>query len=305
VDTRSEWRTFAGDEGGDDPSRVGDAGNPLLGSNYLETSISGQDGRTGLARDLQRAQSRMHSQANGKTSTVALSAAFGRIAEKFDAMQLPRAVLMRAQHVYKIADEKKVVRGKNDKAIIAACIIFACRDAGANRSFQEVCKVTKVSKKELGQVFVLVKAAVQEEQGKDGRGVAGQSNVQNSAEGLLGRFCNYLDLGNMVYNAAKHIVVQASSKSAIDGRSPVSIAAGVLLFACVLFEKSTTAKDIARVADVSESTIKLQVYLGIVPCLADYYPFRSICKKVAVKLDEVIRPEWVKSSQKLIIASQR
>jgi len=173
-------------------------------------------------------------------------------------MQLPRAVLMRAQHVYKIADQKKVVRGKNDRAIIAACIIFACRDAGANRSFQEVCKVTKVSKKELGQVFVLVKGAVQEEQVKDGLGVmAGLSNTQNSAEGLLGRFCNYLDLGNVIFNVANHIVVQASSKSAIDGRSPVSIAAGVLLFTCVLFEKSVTAKDITKVADVSESTIKL------------------------------------------------
>jgi transcription initiation factor TFIIB len=30
VDTRSEWRTFSNDDqGGDDPSRVGDAGNPL------------------------------------------------------------------------------------------------------------------------------------------------------------------------------------------------------------------------------------------------------------------------------------
>ena len=173
-------------------------------------------------------------------------------------MQLPRAVLMRAQHVYKIADEKKVVRGKNDKAIIAACIIFACRDAQANRSFQEVCKITKVSKKELGHVFVLIKAAVQEEQAREGRGVvAGISNTQNSAEGLLGRFCNYLDLGNVVFTTAKHIVIQASAKAAIDGRSPVSIAAGVLMFACILLGNPVTAKDIAKVADVSESTIKL------------------------------------------------
>ena len=198
-----------------------------------------------------------------------------RLAGKHRPLLCPRAVLMRAQHVYKIADEKKVVRGKNDKAIIASCIIFATRDAGANRTFQEVCKVLKVSKKELGQVFGLVKAAVQEEQVKEGRGViGGLSNTQNSTEALLGRFCNYLDLGNIIYNAAKHIVVEASFKSAIDGRSPVSIAAGVLLFTCVLFEKSMTAKDIVRVADVSESTIKL------------------ICKMIAMKLDEVIRPEW-------------
>lgn len=39
VDTRSEWRTFSNDDqGNDDPSRVGDGGDPLLG-NTLETVI--------------------------------------------------------------------------------------------------------------------------------------------------------------------------------------------------------------------------------------------------------------------------
>ncbi len=49
IDTRSEWRTFA-NEDGDDPSRVGAASNPLLDgiNEQLESRIGYRDGGTGL-----------------------------------------------------------------------------------------------------------------------------------------------------------------------------------------------------------------------------------------------------------------
>lgn len=101
-----------------------------------------------MSRDLQRAQNRAnaHNQ-NGRTSTANLQAAFSRIAEKCDVMQLGSSITTRSQHVYKIADEKKVIKGKAENVVIAACIIFACRDSGANRSFAEVSKALHVTKK--------------------------------------------------------------------------------------------------------------------------------------------------------------
>jgi transcription initiation factor TFIIB len=47
------------------------------------------------------------------------------------------------------------------------------------------------------------------------------------------------------------------AKTAIDGRSPVSIAAAVLFFTSTLFEQKVTARQIYEIANVSESTIKL------------------------------------------------
>lgn len=237
---------------------MGDAGNPLLGANALDTMISGRDGNSGMSRELQRAQNRANNIGGKANNTVALQAAFSRIAEKCDLMQLPHAVASRAQHVYKIADDKRVIRGKSEPAVIAACIIFACRDAGADRSFAEICKAMRVTKKELSQVFTIVKSAVVEERAKTGAKItAGTASLADSVEGLLGRLCNYLDLGNLIYNAAKHIAVSAAKKTTIDGRSYTSIAAGVLYFTCVLFERSTTTKEICEVAEVSEATIKL------------------------------------------------
>ncbi|ORY33050.1 putative transcription initiation factor iib [Naematelia encephala] len=274
VDTRSEWRTFAGDENGDDPSRVGDAANPLLGG-HLDTKISSQDGRTGLARDLQRAQSRANAQTNGKTNLVALSAAFQRIAEKCEVMNIPRNIVQRAQHVYKLADERRVIKGKNDAALIAACIIFATRGTSATRSFNEVLKVVKVSKKELGQTFLHLKAALANEQiGGADKGTMGASSTSDTVEGQLARYTNFLDIGNAIYNAAKFVAARGESRNGVAGRSPISIAAGVLWFSCILFESSIQPKEIAKIAEVSESTFKL------------------ICKNLASSLDEVIRPEW-------------
>lgn len=103
---------------------------------------------TGMSQTLQRAQNRANAHnSNGRTSIANLQSAFGRISEKCDVMQLGSNITTRAQHVYKIADEKKVLKGKNESVIIAACIIFACRDGGANRSFTEVCKALNVTKK--------------------------------------------------------------------------------------------------------------------------------------------------------------
>ena len=59
IDTRSEWRTFADDDNGDDPSRVGAASNPLLKGSQLDTIISGKDNYTGKSKELSRTQTKV------------------------------------------------------------------------------------------------------------------------------------------------------------------------------------------------------------------------------------------------------
>lgn len=118
--------------------------------------------------------------------------------------------------------------------------------------------------------------------------------MTDTVEGLLGRYVNYLDLGNAVFSNAKYISVQAASKTEIHGRTYPSIAAGVLYLTCVLFEKRLGAKDLAEVAGVTDSTIKLYV-AGPVHGHGIVADINRICKKVAARLDSVIKPEWVSS----------
>ncbi|KAN0140359.1 Cyclin-like protein [Lactarius tabidus] len=251
VDTRSEWRTFANDEG-DDPSRVGAASDPLMeGMEQLDTIIGFKDGGTGIARELQRAATRSQ---NSRSERNLLSA-FRDISSWCDQFSLPKTISDIAKQLYKRADEEKLLRGKPLDAVIAACIFIACRQAHVPRTFREICNLTHVSKKVLGQCYKALEQAFNLTPGSSAArsGAAGVAGPED----LLVRYCNHLDLPPHVQAICKDIIVAAREHGIADGRSPVSIAGGAIYFACLLLGVSKAVKDISLVAGVSEGTIKL------------------------------------------------
>lgn len=150
VDTRSEWRTFSNDDqGNDDPSRVGDAANPLLNGAQLQTSISFGDGGSGRSRELHRAQNK----ATHDKSTKGLLAAYKEIGAFCDAINIPKNVSDTAKHLFKLVDDAKAFKGKPQDVLAAGCIFIACRQCQVPRTFREVFAVTKVAKKEIGRIF--------------------------------------------------------------------------------------------------------------------------------------------------------
>lgn len=262
VDTRSEWRTFANDEG-DDPSRVGAATNSLLdGMEQLDTLISDRDGRTGMARDLQRIASKS---AAGKAERNLLTA-FHQISNMCDSYSLPRNISDTAKQLYKRADDEKLLRGKSVDAIIAACIFIACRQAHVPRTFREICQLTSVPKKTIGQCYKTLEQAFSLTPGAAPTGPNANNTVNQSmagsapgtsAEDLLVRYCNHLELPVPIQRACSEITAEARNLAIADGRSPVSIAGGAIYFTSYLFGVPKTAKEVSAVAGVSESTIKL------------------------------------------------
>ena len=151
VDTRSEWRTFANDDqGNDDPSRVGDGANPLLNGSQLSTSIAFGENRSG--HDLHRA----HGRANADKSTKDLLQAYQAIGFHCEAIGIAKNVADTAKHLYKMVDDKKASKGKSQDAIVAGCIFIACRQCGVGRTFREIYALTKVSKKDIGKTFKML-----------------------------------------------------------------------------------------------------------------------------------------------------
>jgi len=251
VDTRSEWRTFANDEG-DDPSRVGAASDPLLeGIEQLDTVISFRDGGSGIARELQRAASRSQ---NSRAERNLLTA-FRDISNWCDQFSLPKTISDIAKQLYKRSDEEKLLRGKPLEAVIAACIFIACRQAHVPRTFREICNLTHVSKKTLGQCYKALEQAFNLTPGASAHATSASSTT--GPENLLVRYCNHLDLPPNVQSICGDIIVAARKHGIADGRSPVSIAGGAIYFTCHLLGKVKSVRDISAVAGVSESTIKL------------------------------------------------
>ncbi|RRT80802.1 hypothetical protein BHE74_00006887 [Ensete ventricosum] len=166
VDETSEWRTFANESGDNDPVRVGGPTNPLLADGGLSTVISKPNGAQGdfLSSSLGRWQNR------GSNPDRTLILAFKTIATMADRFpffrcrfSLPTTMLIflgkrsrfplglvatikdRANEIYKKVEDLKSVRGRNQDAILAACLYIACRQEDKPRTVKDISLATGVA----------------------------------------------------------------------------------------------------------------------------------------------------------------
>ena len=246
----------------------------MEGMEQLDTVISFRDGGSGIARELQRAASR----GSASRSERNLLQAFRDISSMCDQFSLPKTISDIAKQLYKRSDEEKLLRGKPLDAVIAACIFIACRKAHVPRTFREICQLTHVSKKLLGQCYKALEQAFNLTPNSTDRH-SDSAGVLTGPEDLLVRYCNHLDLPPNVQPICSDIIVKARDLGIADGRSPVSIAGGAIYFTCHLLGKPKSAKEISSVAGVSEGTIKLVYRL--------YYADK----------EKLVKEEWVKDGK--------
>jgi transcription initiation factor TFIIB len=299
VDTRSEWRTFSNDDqGNDDPSRVGDAANPLLNGAQLQTSIAYGEGSR--SHELHRA----HGRSTADKATKSLLAAYKEIGAHCDAVNIPRNVSDTAKHLFKLVDDAKAFKGKSQEAIIAGCIFIACRQCDVPRTFREIYALTKVSKKDIGRTFkALEKFFAQDIEGKMAAATAGgkssvlnikvllyinsvlqgllpqdgyKSSLSTSAKDLCLRYCSQLGLKSQQFTkVSQGLALKMSTVGDLAGRSPLSVAAACIYMASYLLGKPKTPKEISMVAGVSDGTI------------------RTAYKYLYQERERLIEPEWI------------
>lgn len=281
VDTRSEWRTFANDDqGNDDPSRVGDGPNLLLNGSQLTTTISFQDGNA-RSRDLMRTQNK----SSNDKATKGLLAAYKEIGAHCDAVNIPKNVSDTAKHLFKLVDDAKAFKGKSQEAIIAGCIFIACRQCGVPRTFREIYALTKVSKKDIGRTFkALEKFFADDSSGKQKAAANGmlpsseayQTTTSTNAKDLCVRYCSQLGLQRQSFvKVSQGLAEKMSTVGDLAGRSPLSVAAACIYMASYLLGKPKTPKEISQVAGVSDGTI------------------RTAYKYLYQERERLIEPEWI------------
>ncbi|KAI9803017.1 MAG: hypothetical protein M1825_002250 [Sarcosagium campestre] len=286
VDTRSEWRTFSNDDqGSDDPSRVGDSANPLLNGAQLQTKISGDSG-SGRSRELSRAQNKV---LNDK-ATKGLLAAYKEIGAYCDAFGIPKNVSDTAKHLYKLVDDARAFKGKPQDAIQAGCIFIACRQCGVPRTFREVFALTKVPKKEVGNIFKKLEKFFGA-QSREKMAQAAQNGAivnpsdsytattSTRAQQLCIRYCSHLGLSAACTRVCQDLAEKMSIVGALAGRSPLSAAAACIYMSSYLMKQPKTAKEISSVAGVSDGTI------------------RTAYKFLYAEREKLINPEWIKDGK--------
>ncbi|KAH6856341.1 cyclin-like protein [Chaetomium sp. MPI-CAGE-AT-0009] len=258
IDTRSEWRTFSGDDNGnDDPSRVGDAPNLMIDGDQLQTAIA-FDGKG--AKNLAHLQNKI----NQDKGTKVLLQAYRDIQALTDSINAGTQVANTAKHIFKLVDDNKALKGKSQEAIVAGCIFIACRQTNVPRTFREVYGLTKVSKKEIGRVFKQLESFLQKMGGEDKIAKATGYSQQYTAKGsttadeLCIRYCSNLGFRNAVRveSVARRLAEKSSEVSDLAGRSPLSVAAACIYMASHLVGEARSTKQISVVSSVSDGTVK-------------------------------------------------
>ncbi len=127
------------------------------GMEHLDTMISFKDGGSGIARELQRAAARSVNTRSERN----LMTAYRQISSWCDQFSLPKTISDIAKQLYRRSDEEKLLRGKTQESVIAACIFIACRQAHVPRTFKEICSLTQVPKKDAWPVLQGTRAGFQ------------------------------------------------------------------------------------------------------------------------------------------------
>ncbi|KAJ4972214.1 hypothetical protein NE237_005313 [Protea cynaroides] len=251
IDETSEWRTFANESGDNDPVRVGGPSNPLLTDGGLSTVISKPSGSSGdfLSSSLGRWQNR------GSNPDRSLILAFKTIATMCDRLGLVATIKDRANEIYKKVEDQKSTRGRNQDAILAACLYIACRQEDKPRTVKEICSVANgATKKEIGRSKEYIVKLLD---------VVEMGTIH--AGDFLRRFCSHLGMTNQAVKAAQE-AVQKSEELDIR-RSPISVAAAVIYMITQLSDDKKLLRDISDATQVAEGTIRNSY--------KDLYPFAS------------------------------
>jgi len=242
VDVSSEWRTFANsDKEGVDMCRVGAVEDPTMGGSDLSTVIGRATGSAGFDENGKPIYRNKFAESSTEKTRRQANRELNEMAER---LSVDRSIVNNAQHIYYKVHKNKLVKGRNNQAIIAACMYIACNNEAVPRTFKEICAVSNSSKKDIGRCFKIIKNEV-------------ETNYNSTTPAdLITRFCSKLNLPKVVEKLADQIIQRASNIQEINGRSPISIAAAAIYMAAESSGIIRNYEDISGISGAAVTTIK-------------------------------------------------
>ncbi|MEM2136582.1 MAG: transcription initiation factor IIB [Candidatus Methanomethylicia archaeon] len=157
---------------------------------------------------------------------------------------LPKSVHEEAALIYRKAVEGKLVRGRSIESMAAAAIYAACRRYNIPRTLDEITKVSRVGKKDIGRSYrFMAKELIK------------KINPTNPVE-YIPRLVSQLGLFGETQTKAKIIVDAAKMSGLTSGRGPIGVAAAAIYVASVILDEKRTQREIAMAAGVTEVTIR-------------------------------------------------
>lgn len=160
------------------------------------------------------------------------------------ALGLPKALKEQAGFLSKKAVERGLLRGRKISSMVAAAVYASCRMGGVPRTLEELQAATGVPKKEIAKSYGIMN-----------RALSLRVPPAKPAD-YVSRFCSELDLGAEVQRHAMELLKGVDDSDTFLSVSPVGTSAAAIYLACLACGERRPQKLVAKVAGVSEVTLR-------------------------------------------------
>ncbi|BCS90969.1 MAG: transcription initiation factor IIB [Candidatus Micrarchaeota archaeon] len=157
---------------------------------------------------------------------------------------LPDSIRESAALLYRKCVKNNLIRGRPIEVVVQAVIYAACRQAGIPRTLDEIAQLSGVQKKEVGRTYRVIAHAL------------GLHIPLTDPMSYVPRYAAALKLSPEAKEKAVEILNEAMKKGLVSGRSPTGVSAAAVYIAGALVGERRTQKEVAKVAGVTEVTIR-------------------------------------------------
>ena len=173
-----------------------------------------------------------------------LALAFSELDRMVSHLGIPKNVKEVAAFIYRKAVDKRLVRGRSIEEVTAAALYAALRQCRIPRTLDEIADIAKANKKEIGRSY---------------RFIINKLNIQiPNIDPIyyISRISQDLNLSTSVQLKAIEILRKAANFGLTSGRGPCGVAAAVVYIASVIMDEKKTQTRVAKVARVTEVTVR-------------------------------------------------
>ena len=160
------------------------------------------------------------------------------------ALGLPKALKEQAGFLCKKALERGLLRGRKISGIVAASVYASCRMGGVPRTLEELQRATGVRKKEIGKSYHILLREL------------GLRVPPSKPADYVSRFCSELGLGAVVQRQTYRVLREIDDQDGSLALSPIGTTAAAIYLAAIVCGERRPQKLVAKVAGVSEVTLR-------------------------------------------------
>ncbi|MCW3997083.1 MAG: transcription initiation factor IIB [Candidatus Bathyarchaeota archaeon] len=146
--------------------------------------------------------------------------------------------------IYRKALNKDLIRGRCIKTIAAAAMYVACRFTKTSKTLSDIARYSGLNRIEVSRDYRLIINTLKIKM------------PSHDPLNYISRLAEKANISGKVQGAAIRILAKAKRKRITTGKDPVGMAAAVLYIACQLKGENVTQEKIAKVAGVSEVTVR-------------------------------------------------